>query len=229
MCGIAGVVGRNERRDPGRATERMIDVLAHRGPDDAGVWTEGSVGLGSRRLAVLDLTAAGHQPMTSADDRFVLVFNGEIYNYLEPRGELGGEFHTGTDTEVLLRALTRWGHAALSRLNGMFALALWDRRDETLLLARDRFGVKPLYYASDGDALVFASEVKALAAAGIDIESDLDTWRDYLVTGRYDHDDATFFEGIRRVPPGHSLCWEQGHQTLRLWYDLGAAVGDAGP
>jgi len=165
MCGIAGCVAAN-----GLVSEetvwRMTRSLSHRGPDDEGVWIEGGTGLGNRRLAILDLSPAGHQPMVSPNERFVITYNGEVYNYLELRSEVGGVFNTGADTEVVLRALQRWGAKALGRFNGMFALALWDRRARTLFVARDRFGVKPLYYTECKGGFYFASEIKALAAGG---------------------------------------------------------------
>ena len=169
MCGFVGAL----RIGPGDATldagvlERMRDRLAHRGPDDSGLWIapNGRVGFGHRRLSIVDLSSAGHQPMVSADGRHVLVYNGELYNYRELRHELEGlgtRFRSQCDTEVVLEALVRWGHAALDRFNGMFAFAIWDRREGSLLLARDRYGIKPLYYTRAGGQFLFASEIKAL-------------------------------------------------------------------
>lgn len=203
---------------------RMARAMAHRGPDDEGVWVEGGVGLGNRRLAILDPSPAGHQPMASPDGFFVITYNGEVYNYLELRSEVGGAFYTGTDTEVVLRALQRWGAKALDRFNGMFALALWDRHARTLLLARDRFGVKPLYYSEWQGALYFASEVKALAAAGVPIEPNPVAWALYLTYGVYDHAEQTFFKGIYRLPPGHYLRWQDGRIEVICWYDLAERV-----
>ncbi|MFL5540737.1 MAG: asparagine synthetase B family protein, partial [Longimicrobiaceae bacterium] len=169
MCGLAGVLaaggvpGEEERRRLRSALGRMC----HRGPDDEGIFADGGVLLGHRRLSILDPSPAGHQPMASPDGRFVVVLNGEIYNYLELRAELAGAgfaFHTGTDTEVLLAAFARWGRGCLARLRGMFALAVWDRVERTLFLARDRVGEKPLYWWRDGARFVFASETRALLA-----------------------------------------------------------------
>ena len=163
MCGIAGIFhcGTIKPVDPARV-ERMCDALVHRGPDDSGVWTAPGVGLGFRRLAIIDL-AGSPQPMHSADARATIVFNGEIYNFRELRRELeglGAEFRTHGDTEVILAAWRQWGTECLSRLHGMFAFAIYDAADRTLFLARDRLGVKPLFMAhlSDG-SLAFASEL----------------------------------------------------------------------
>ncbi len=171
MCGIAGIVGNNsgEHRD---AVVRMMAALEHRGPDGNGLWISpsGLCVLGHRRLAILDLSEAAHQPMVSLDGRFVLSYNGECYNFLELRKQFedrGARFRSRGDTEVVLEALARDGAAALERFNAMFALALWDEQEKQLLLARDRFGQKPLYWAPLGDGLVFASEVRALLASGL--------------------------------------------------------------
>lgn len=226
MCGIAGIV-RSEGRVNDAALRAMTRILWHRGPDDEGIWQEGSVGLGNRRLAILDLSFLGRQPMHAADGRRVITYNGEVYNYVELRRELGGEFRTGTDTEVLLHGFARWGEGALDRFNGMFALALWDRQDRTLLLARDRFGVKPLYYTVWRGDLYFASEIKALAAAGVPIEPDRAAWASYLVYGLHDHGPQTFFKDVYRLPPGHLLRWRDGEAQLRSWYDLARILAPA--
>ena len=169
MCGIAGWIDPNvaplERT---AAVTRMCDAMRHRGPDDAGLETRNAATLGMRRLAIFD-PANGHQPMSSPDGRFTLIFNGAIYNFRELRGELaagGWAFKTNCDTEVLLAAFARWGDGCLGRLRGMFAFAVWDDRERSLFLARDPFGIKPLYYKHDGGRLLFASELNALNAAG---------------------------------------------------------------
>ncbi|MER2603488.1 MAG: asparagine synthase (glutamine-hydrolyzing) [Candidatus Competibacter phosphatis] len=219
MCGISGYVS-SERVTSDPTIQLMTRPLAHRGPDGEGVWAESHVALGNRRLAVLDLSPRGHQPMMSHDRRFVMTYNGEVYNYLELKSDLERSFETGTDTEVVLEAFARWGPESFNRLNGMFACAIWDRFTERLLLVRDRFGVKPLYYAELDGTLYFASEIKSLAAAGVPLEPDQDTWFAYLRYGAYDHSSATFFKGIRRVPPGHYLSWKDGRIELHRWYDL---------
>lgn len=167
MCGITGLINLNGDPVSPVILKKMTDAVAHRGPDGEGHWIEGGIGLGHRRLSIIDLSPAGHQPMISTDHRFVLSYNGEIYNYRELRTELeaaGYWFRSKTDSEVVLHALAHWGTAALLKFNGMFALALWDRKEKTLLLARDRYGIKPLYYALQGNSFAFGSEQKAITA-----------------------------------------------------------------
>jgi len=167
MCGITGLINLNGAPVSPVILQKMTDAIVHRGPDGEGHWIEGNVGLGHRRLAIIDLSPAGHQPMISADHRYVLSYNGEIYNYRELRTNLEAEgywFRSKTDSEVVLHALAHWGTAALLKFNGMFALALWDRKKKTLLLARDRYGIKPLYYARQGNCFAFGSEQKAITA-----------------------------------------------------------------
>src|SRR5262249_30619488 len=172
MCGLAGLFGSLGIERTRESVERMLQVQSHRGPDSSGVWC-GTVngvhiGVGLRRLKILDLSDAANQPMVSDDGRFVLVFNGEIYNYIELRHELaiiGARFRTDSDTEVLLQALILWGPAGLERLNGMWALAFLDCLDGTVLLSRDRFGVKPLYTYIDETGLFVSSEIKAILEA----------------------------------------------------------------
>ena len=165
MCGITGLINLNGAPVSPIILQKMTDAIVHRGPDGEGHWIEGNVGLGHRRLAIIDLSPAGHQPMISSNHRYVLSYNGEIYNFRELRTELeaaGYWFHSKTDSEVVLHALAHWGTAALHKFNGMFALALWDRKEKTLLLARDRYGIKPLYYARQGNIFAFGSEQKAI-------------------------------------------------------------------
>jgi asparagine synthase (glutamine-hydrolysing) len=167
MCGIAGLVNLNGSAVSPVILKRMTDAIAHRGPDGEGLWVEENIGIGHRRLSIIDLSPAGHQPMISADHRFILSYNGEIYNYRELRTELEAEgfwFRSNTDSEVVLHALAHWGTNALLKFNGMFALALWDRKLKSLLLARDRYGIKPLYYARQGDTFWFGSEQKAMTS-----------------------------------------------------------------
>lgn len=230
MCGIAGAVAFDgSREELTAALARAASSIAHRGPDDAGLWTdpEGGVGLAHRRLSILDLSALGHQPMWDASKEVAIVFNGEIYNYVELRSELAGyPFQTRTDTEVILAAWRRWGEACLERFVGMFALALWDVRTKTLFAARDRFGVKPFYYCRIGDGIVFGSEIKALHAAGVPREPDPVTWATYLKFGAYDHSQRTFWNGVRSLPAGAWLRWRGGKVTTGRWYDLAAQTGD---
>lgn len=229
MCGICGIAGELAKGgDATRRAEKMMKKLAHRGPDDEGLFADPEAGilLGHRRLAILDLSAAGHQPMATASGRFELILNGEIYNYLELRRELPEvAWRSGSDTEVLAELWERHGPACLERCLGMFALAVWDRRERELWLARDRFGVKPLYYAfKDGEggrSLTFAGEIPALFAAGAVREPDAATWATYLARGLYDHEPATFWSGICRLPPGHLLRFSAatGAFAIERWYD----------
>ncbi|MFL6857636.1 MAG: asparagine synthase (glutamine-hydrolyzing) [Allosphingosinicella sp.] len=206
MCGIAGLINLDGSAVSPVVLKRMTDAVAHRGPDGEGQWIEGNVGLGHRRLAIIDLSPLGHQPMVSADHRYLLTYNGEIYNYRELRTELeakGYWFRSQTDSEVLLNALAEWGVAALNKLNGMFAFALWDRRDRTLLLARDRYGIKPLYVRRTGDAFIFGSEQKAiLAVPGSERTIDRQALVEYF-TFQNIFTDRTLIEGIELLPAGH--------------------------
>jgi asparagine synthase (glutamine-hydrolysing) len=167
MCGIAGLIDLSGNLVDRHTVEAMTSALSHRGPDAEGQWVEANVGIGHRRLSVIDLSSAANQPMVSPDGRFVLTYNGEVYNYLELRQQLeeaGCIFRTSSDTEVVLQALIQWGPGAVPRFNGMFALAMWDRRTGILFLARDRYGIKPLYIAQQGNRFMFASEHKAVLA-----------------------------------------------------------------
>ncbi len=229
MCGIAGIFhcGTAKPVDPARIG-RMADALAHRGPDGSGVWTAPGVGLGHRRLSVIDL-AGSPQPMLSADERAVIVFNGEIYNFRELRRELeglGAHFRTDGDTEVILAAWERWGTDCLPRLHGMFAFALYDRRERTLLLARDRLGVKPLFMAplSDG-SIGFASELKGLLAHPLlRREADPLAVEDYLTWG-YVRDTRSILKGVEKLPAGHFrlLRHDAPASAPRQWWDISFA------
>ncbi len=201
MCGIAGFLLRDgDQPDPELLT-RMTDTIAHRGPDDSGAFIDGPVALGFRRLSILDL-ACGHQPMSTPDGRYTIIFNGEIYNHLDVRRELGGNYNTTSDTETILHAWQQWGPDCTKRLAGMFALALWDAREQRLFLARDRCGKKPLYFYRWVGGFAFASEIKALLthpAVPRDIDtSQIATW----VTHRYLPGDETLFKDIECVPTG---------------------------
>ena len=208
MCGIAGTINLAGAPAQPAVLQRMTDAIAHRGPDGEGHHTDGPLGFGHRRLAIIDLSPAGRQPMATEDGRFLLTYNGELYNFRELRTELeavGYHFHSRSDSEVVLKAFAAWGSDALLRFNGMFALALWDREERTLLLARDRFGVKPLYYAMVGNTLMFASEVKALLvhpemAARLDLEGLVE----YLTFQNF-FTDRTLFAGVRLLPAGSVL------------------------
>lgn len=226
MCGIAGIAGRTWRPDQ---LDAMVGIQRHRGPDARGVYIDprGEVGLGHNRLSILDLSNAGLQPMSSADGRFWIAFNGEIYNYLELKAELADyPYKSATDTEVILAAYVRWGAACLDRFIGMFAFVIWDERDRRLFAARDRFGVKPLVYHQKSDGtLLIASEIRTLFAGGAPCSDDEITWATYLTHGLSDHTDRTFWQGIRSLPPGSELVWQDDRVRVRSWYDLAERVG----
>lgn len=196
MCGIAVVIGLNGRGIERAAVERMAESLVHRGPDDSGIYVDGPVGMGFRRLSILDLSEAGHQPMVTSDQQYVLVFNGEIFNYVELRSELrelGYQFRSSGDSEVLLAAYREWGRNCLAKLNGMWAFVIFDRRRRCLFGSRDRFGVKPLYVSRVGDVVQFASEIKALRASGyVKAGINWTTAARFLTEGRLDSQRETF-------------------------------------
>lgn len=221
MCGIVGVLNKNGRPVSAGRLRRMTDVMVHRGPDDHGVFIDGALGLGHRRLSILDLSRAGRQPM--AGGKLTITFNGEIYNFKELRAELeslGHDFHSGTDTEVLLHALEQWGGDAIPRLNGMFAFGAWDAGNRRLLLARDRFGVKPLYYLDSPEHFIFASEIKAiLQHPAVRAELDPRALKEYL-TFQNIYSDRTLFRGIRILPPGCAMAVDAGGATVRRFWDF---------
>ena len=210
MCGIAGIFHIDGAPASNVLLKRMTDAIAHRGPDGEGHYVDGDLGLGHRRLAIIDLSEAGHQPMATEDGRYVIAYNGEVYNFSELRIELeaiGHRFHSRTDSEVVLKALAQWGDKALSRFNGMFAFALWDKRERRLMLARDRYGIKPLYYAWVGSTLLFGSEIKAILASGLyRTHMDKEGLLEYLTFQNF-FTDRTLFEGVRLLPAGSSLTF----------------------
>ena len=226
MCGIVGILAAEAsatRLDRG-LIDRMSSALAHRGPDATGALVEPPVLLGHRRLSIIDLTAAGCQPMQGDSGRFVMVYNGEVYNYVELRDQLrdrGHSFHTRTDTEVVLAAYREWGDRAVGYFNGMWALAIWDRERRELFLCRDRAGKKPLYYARDAEGtLYFASEVRALMTVGLRFTLEPQAAFDFITQGTYGHlGDRGFFRGVKQVPAAHWIKfrpdgWEEGR---RYW------------
>lgn len=226
MCGIAGLVS----FEPERHIGAMLRALEHRGRDDEGVWTSQPidadgrrVSLGHRRLAIIDTSSAGHEPLISQDGRYVLTFNGEIYNYRELREVLkshGYSFHTQTDTEVLLTAFAHWGAECLPRLNGMFAFGIWDNQTRTLTLARDHVGIKPLYYSAGPRSFIFASEVKAILATGL-VERALDTEALHqFLTFLWTPDPKTLFKNIHTLPPAHVLTLREDQIKINEWWDI---------
>jgi asparagine synthase (glutamine-hydrolysing) len=219
MCGITGIwtpeIDRHRLRSE---VSKAVVSLRHRGPDDEGVWSNDTgVALGHTRLSILDLSALGHQPMSSADGRFTIVFNGEIYNFADIRSELtktGHSFAGTGDTEVILHAFSEWGSDAVQRFVGMFAIALWDEKEKTIQLVRDRLGVKPLHYGWDGRTLCFGSELKALRSYGhwqpvIDLEALGEFFQYGYIAGQ-----RTIYKGIHKLKPGHRLLLRQGQQPV---------------
>jgi asparagine synthase (glutamine-hydrolysing) len=230
MCGIAGFVESLSTACPVTPDEsralvsRMCDVIRHRGPDDAGVWVEPGVALGMRRLSIIDLST-GHQPIHNEDRSVWIVFNGEIYNFRELRRELetvGHRFYTSTDTEVIVHAYEQWGKHAIAKLRGMFGLAIWDARCRTLLIARDRIGIKPMHYATVNGRLYFGSELKSLLEAP-DLPRDLDLDAlDHYLSFLYTPRDGSIFRSVRKLPPGHLLSWQDGRVAIDQFWQMPA-------
>lgn len=220
MCGIVGCVRKGWPLDQA-ASLRMRDSLLHRGPDDAGLWSSPTDGvmLGSRRLAILDLSPRGHQPMRDHTGNLIIAFNGEIYNWMGLRDELKSyPFRSRTDTEVLLAAYARWGTECLTFLNGMFAFAIWDAKQKQLFAARDRFGEKPFYYFRRHGTFLFASEMKALFASGlVPAEPNLGSIYRYLAYRETDASAETFFRDVTALEPAHALLYSPGSDSLKSW------------
>lgn len=223
MCGIAGVLHRDGRPASPVTLKAMTDIIAHRGPDGEGHYCDGPVGLGHRRLSIIDLTDAARQPMATRDGRYVLSYNGEIYNFKELKAELsarGHLFHSSGDSEVLLTAFAEWGISALLRLNGMFAFAIWDTKERKLTIARDRFGVKPVYYAEVDGAFLFASEIKAFRGfPGFSSRMDVSALSEYLTFQNF-FTDRTLFAGVKLLSAGCYLEVQPGREPLqpkRYW------------
>jgi asparagine synthase (glutamine-hydrolysing) len=233
MCGINGIAfsSRSGRRVEAGLLTRMRDCLTHRGPDDSGLYAQGRVGLGHRRLSIVDV-AAGHQPMTNEDDTLRIVYNGEIYNHADFREGLearGHRYRTHCDTETILHLYEEEGARAVESLRGMFAFAIWDERKDELFVARDRLGVKPLYYVHrDDGSLFFASEIKSLLAAGaVRPEINYPALPDYLANHATSGEE-TLFRGVKRLLPGHTLLWRDGEVRVEKYWDLKYSGGDDG-
>jgi asparagine synthase (glutamine-hydrolysing) len=226
MCGIAGIVDLSGAPVNPEALERMRDSISHRGPDDAGGIWDGQVGIANRRLSILDLSAAGHQPMSNDDGTVHLVYNGEVYNFTRLRRELeslGHKFKSRTDTEVVLRSYEEWGEECVNRFDGMFGFCVWDTKAGELLLARDRYGIKPLYYShAPGGKFLFGSEIKAILAEGtLRADVDLRALREYF-TFQNIYSDRTLFDGIRLLPAGSfmKLDLKSGSVSFTRYWDF---------
>jgi asparagine synthase (glutamine-hydrolysing) len=224
MCGIVGVCNLNGEPVAYGLLKRMTDIIAHRGPDGEGHYTDGALGLGHRRLAIIDLSPAGHQPMANRTGEVVITYNGEIYNFQKLRVELealGYQFHSRTDTEVIIHAYEEWGDECVTRLNGMFAFAIWDRKRARLFLARDRYGVKPIYWYCKDDVFIFASEIKSILEHPKVSRAIFYPALNEYFTFQNIFSEETLFEGVRLLPPGFTLELDlHGHatpKTSRYW------------
>jgi len=227
MCGIAAIVNKSDHAPDEKDVQSMLTVMDYRGPDDRGMFVKGNAALGHCRLSIIDTSAAGHQPMHYR--HFSIVFNGEIYNYLELKDRLtqcGHRFVSHTDTEVVLHAYEEWRENCLQYLDGMWAFVILDQQNRSLFCARDRFGIKPFYYYSDAQRILFASEIKAILAAGVVPISDRKTLLAYLVLGFSDHGDKTFYREILQLLPGHyaKVDLNTGAMGFSKYYDLSKAV-----
>jgi asparagine synthase (glutamine-hydrolysing) len=224
MCGITGEFNSDGRPVSIQTIKRMTDIVKHRGPDGEGYWTESFVGFGHRRLAIIDVSPGGHQPMKTDDGALVITYNGEIYNHVSLRAELereGHVFRSSCDTEVVLKAYQAWGLESLKRLSGMFAFALWDRRKSELVLARDRYGMKPLYYALTKHGLIFGSEIKSLLQHDEFKAKVCEEALSEYFSFQNVFSDLTLFDGVKMLPAGHSmtLCLgdRQAPQPVQYW------------
>ena len=234
MCGLAGLIhldGTPAGPDDERVVESMCDLMAYRGPDDRGVRSVGSACLGSRRLAIIDLSPAGHMPMSDPTERWWIAYNGEVFNFAVIREELeriGVQFRSHSDTEVVLQAWITWGSTCLNKFVGMFAFALYDRQEKELVLGRDRYGVKPLYWTEEGGRILFASEIKALMAKrrsnSVDQRS-LSRW--WLYRNVDALSEPTLIEGIRQLMPGHIARIRDGRMRTETWYSTIEQVSEA--
>lgn len=229
MCGISGAFSRSQQESLPSLIRRVNDALAHRGPDAEGFLVEGPLAFGHRRLSIIDLSVAANQPFEDASGRYVMVFNGEIYNFMEIRGRLPEyPFHTSGDTEVIIAAFAKWGPACLHLFKGMFAIAIWDRQEESLFLARDRFGVKPLYYYQDGDRLLFASEIRAILASDwVPRRINKPALTDYLKYQAF-VSPLTIVDGVLEVPAGSYMLYKEGRLVPTVYWDITQQKMDVG-
>lgn len=224
MCGIFGI----KYVDPARSVQQRLvveatNLMSHRGPDDSGYWVRGGVGLGHRRLSIIDLSPLGHQPMFNEDGNVSLVFNGEIYNYRElyqPLCDKGHRFHSKSDTEVIIHAYEQWGIECVQSFNGMFAFGLWDERSQSLWVVRDRLGIKPLYYFWDEETFIFSSEIKPILKTGVVKAEMNERVLDAYFSLGYVPGPETMFKGIRKLSPGHFLCLRDGRLTETEYWDF---------
>jgi len=222
MCGIYGIFNFNRAQVRADMLNCISGVLRHRGPDSQGHYTKDNIGIGAVRLSIFDLSEKGNQPMFSSDKRYCIVYNGEVYNFIELREQLKlkYKFISGTDTEVVLYSFLEWGQECLHKFNGMFSFAIFDTEHKSLFLARDRFGIKPLYYYLDGERFIFSSELKVFKKALSNLTVNNTAMYNYLVFNRTDYDENTFFKDVKRLPHGHKILIENGKVSMQRWYHL---------
>lgn len=223
MCGISGIFNLDGNPVQASQIESMNSLITHRGPDGHGVYTDGNIGIGSTRLAIIDLREIANQPMTDTDGRYVIVYNGEIFNYIELRNDLikkGYRFNNNSDTEVILNSYKEYGEDCLHKLNGMWAFAIWDKKENSLFCSRDRYGIKPFYYYKDQNRFIFGSEIKQILDYKVDKSINDDIIYDYLVFNFIDHTEKTFFKNIKKLPAGWKIKVTENEFSVSKWYEL---------
>lgn len=224
MCGISGIINQSQERVTKKEIENINSLIAHRGPDDEGFYFKDNFAFGHRRLSILDLSRDGHQPMHYLD-RYTITYNGEVYNYLELKEELlsfGYKFDSQTDTEVILASYDKWGKECVTRFNGMWAFAIYDKQKEIIFCSRDRFGIKPFYYTQIEDKFIFGSEIKQLLEFHEQRFVNQKILMDYLIISYEEHTNHTFFEGIEKLPQSHNLIYDlkSHHFNIERYYDI---------
>ncbi|RPI13587.1 MAG: asparagine synthase (glutamine-hydrolyzing) [Ignavibacteriae bacterium] len=223
MCGISGIMNLNNAPAAENAIGIMNELIHHRGPDGDGIFVQDNVALGNTRLAIIDLRHEADQPMHDSTGRYVIVYNGEIFNYVELRNELlekGYKFNNNSDTEVILNLYKEYGTECQHKLNGMWALAIWDKKEKTLFCSRDRYGIKPFYYYLDNNRFIFGSEIKQIFSQGVEKTPDDETIYDYLLFNFIDHNEQTFFKNIRKLPAGYQVIIKNNNVRVSGWYKL---------
>jgi asparagine synthase (glutamine-hydrolysing) len=224
MCGISCIYNFNGEEVQRSRMDRLNEIILHRGPDGHGSFVEENIGIGSTRLAIIDLREIANMPLYDTENRYVIVFNGEIFNYIEVRDELlkkGYKFNTDSDTEVVVNAYKEYGEDCLHKLNGMWAFAIWDKKEKSLFCSRDRYGIKPLYYYKDKNRLIIGSEIKQiLDVEGVDKTINDEIVYDYLVFHFIDHTEQTFFKHINNLQAGHKLTIKNNSLSINRWYEL---------
>ena len=218
MCGISGIIDKVNHKIDSNILKDMNDKITHRGPDDEGFYFGDNFAFGHRRLSILDLSQDGHQPM-HFNDRYTIIYNGEVYNYLELRKELkkeGYSFQSSSDTEVILASYDKWGEECVNKFNGMWSFAIYDKTKNTIFCSRDRFGIKPFYYTEINKKFIFGSEIKQLLEFRPKNIVNKSILIDYIVTRFEDYNNDTFFEGIKRLPQSHNLIYDLNNHSYEI-------------